>query len=178
MDDRFRAFFSKSVAQDSPELENAAYENEKKRRGPGKWKRLLQNAVNDHEEEFITGEYDTLLPTKAHRSEKGGKTRVQVQPDEPQVTESGTTLHGFTISMELDAPEAAPEGMPLSLIHICPREAVEFALAAGIRRRAPAGAGGVGPARRRGPRAVQRGRDDGGCVRADAQGGGGLRRGV
>ena len=112
VDDRFRAFFSKSVAQDSPELENAAYENEKKRRGPGKWKRLLQNAVNDHEEEFITGEYDTLLPTKAHRSEKGGKTRVQVQPDEPQVTESGTTLHGFTISMELDAPEAAPEGMP------------------------------------------------------------------
>ena len=128
VDDRFRAFFSKSVAQDSPELENAAYENEKKRRGPGKWKRLLQNAVNDHEEEFITGEYDTLLPTKAHRSEKGGKTRVQVQPDEPQVTESGTTLHGFTISMELDAPEGMPGAEGVDYNHASDAPAVAAAL--------------------------------------------------
>ncbi len=110
VDDRFREFFSASVAQDSPEAVNAVYESEKKRRGPGKLRRLLKSAVNDHEEEFITGEYDTLLPTKAHRDGKSGrKARVEVKADEPQKTASGATMRGYTLSMEA---EEAAAGLP------------------------------------------------------------------
>lgn len=56
VDDRFRAFFSKSVAQTSPEAEQAAYEANRKK---GRLKRFLTRAVMDEDEAFLTGEFDT-----------------------------------------------------------------------------------------------------------------------
>ena len=81
VDDRFRAFFSKSVAQTSPEAEQAAYEANRKK---GRFKRFLTRAVMDEDEAFLTGEFDTA---PIRRPEK---VAVEVKRNPPAGTSATT----------------------------------------------------------------------------------------
>ncbi|MEF9969325.1 MAG: hypothetical protein RR759_02590 [Ruthenibacterium sp.] len=73
VDDRFRAFFSKTVAQDSPAAEQAAFESQKKKRN--RFKTFLTRAVRDEDEAFLTGEFDV------HPARPAEKVSVEIKRD-------------------------------------------------------------------------------------------------
>ena len=79
VDDRFRAFFRTTVAQDSPEAEQAAFESQKKKKN--RFRTFLTRAVRDEDEAFLTGEFD-VHPQRAGQSGRSAeKVSVEIKRD-------------------------------------------------------------------------------------------------
>ncbi|MEG1069510.1 MAG: hypothetical protein RSE27_04835, partial [Ruthenibacterium sp.] len=104
VDDRFRAFFSKTVAQDSPAAEQAAFEAQKKKKS--RFKTFLTRAVHDEDEAFLTGEFDVRPSRPAEKV----AVEIKRDADVPQSAEgkaaalAAILASGDPTTSELDAP--------------------------------------------------------------------------
>ena len=124
VDERFRDFFKNSIAQDSPEAEQEAYNRQKQRKKKNSVKKFLTNIVRDEDETFLTEEFAAQLPKKFEKIPievtltqeaimNGATARVPSMNDmqepemqeeyQPANNERGGKFKSFTIKMPIGA---------------------------------------------------------------------------